>query len=41
MSFPTVDIGSYVTSALAWGVPMIAMIFFASWGVAKVFGRRR
>ena len=41
MTFPTIDIGSYVTSALAWAVPMVALLFAASWGVRLIFGRRR
>ena len=41
MTFPTVDIGTYVTAALAWAVPLAAILFMAGWGVRLVFGRRR
>ena len=41
MTFPVVDIGTYVTAALAWAVPLAAILFMAGWGVRLVFGRRR
>jgi len=41
MSFPTIDISTYVNAALTWAVPLIAIVFFAGWGVRMIFGRRR
>ena len=41
MTFPNIDIGTYVTSALAWAVPLVAIVFMAGWGVRLIFGRRR
>jgi hypothetical protein len=35
------DLVPGVTAALAWAVPMIAVIFVAGWGVKMIFGRRR
>ena len=41
MSYPAVDITSFVSGAMQWAVPLIATIFFAGWGIRLVFGRRR
>jgi len=41
MTFPTIDIGTYITSALAWAVPLVALVFMAGWAVRLIFGRRR
>jgi hypothetical protein len=30
-----------VTAALAWAVPIIALLFIAKWGVRMIFGGRR
>jgi hypothetical protein len=35
------ELGTGVTAALAWAVPLIAVFFVAKWGVRLIFGSRR
>jgi hypothetical protein len=41
ITMPAVDIMSFITPLLTWGVPIIATLFAIKWGLSLVFGRKR
>jgi len=40
-TMPAVDIMSFITPILEWGVPIIATLFAIKWGIGLIFGKRR